>query len=150
MACAIVIVMGYVHVELVWALVSSLDESTRHSALCPAPPIRPRCEGIVRAHVQHPCGVWQVGGRSSSHPVLAGPPCVVFDAVSQVPISPGPRQYKNRFSPHGTKSAVWCMRFRIQNRLKIITENIRAVHELSNFCKDPEFAVIVKIGLWPR
>ena len=23
-------------------------------------------------------------------------------------------------------------------------------HELSNFCKDTEFAVIVKIGLWPR
>ena len=25
-----------------------------------------------------------------------------------------------------------------------------AVQELSNLCKDPEFAVIVKIGLWPR
>ena len=33
---------------------------------------------------------------------------------------------------------------------KSCSENIRAVHELSNFCKDPEFAVIVKIGLWPR
>ena len=33
---------------------------------------------------------------------------------------------------------------------KSCIENIRAVHELSNFYKDPEFAVIVKIGLWPR
>ena len=33
---------------------------------------------------------------------------------------------------------------------KSCSENIRAVHELSNFSKDPEFAVIVKIGLWPR
>ena len=58
-------------------------------------------------------------------------------------------------SPHA-----WDFRLMEQNRLfvpcdfafrivwKSCSENIRAVHELSNFCKDPAFAVIVKIHLW--
>ena len=104
----------------------------------------------VRALLVHTCTEMEFTGTFQKYSQCAN--CTKFDVLdfqtftSSYSTSPGPRQYKNGFSTHALNRLFSACNFAFRIVWKSCIENIRAVHELSNFCKDPEFAVIVKIG----